>query len=86
MPIGGVVVSVHPADVDAARSMFAAHAGVEVHGADARGNLVVVLETRTGEEMEALMRTINAHPLVLHAGLTYLNMEDLIEPEEGGAA
>ena len=85
MPIGGVVVATRLEDVEAARAMLADCPGVEVHGADKRGNLVVVLETRTGEAMEALMRTINKHPLVLHAGLTYLNMEDLIEPEEGGA-
>lgn len=85
MPIGGVVVATRPEDVEAAQTMLAGCLGVEVHGADGRGNIVVVLDTRTGEEMEALMRTINKHPLVLHAGLTYLNMEDVIEPGEGGA-
>ena len=86
MPIGGVLVATRPEDIEVARAMLARCPGVEVHGADERGNIVVVLETRTGEAMEALMRTINKHPLVLHAGLTYLNMEDLIEPEEGGSA
>lgn len=83
MPIGGVVVSTRPEDLAAAREMLAACAGVEVHGADEQGHIVVVLDTRTGEEMERLMRDINRHPLVLHAGLTYLDMEDLQPGEEG---
>lgn len=86
MPIGGVVVATRPEDVEAARAMLALCPGAEVHGADERGNIVVVLDTRTGEGMEALMRTINKHPLVLHAGLTYLNMEDLVGSGEGGPA
>ena len=83
MPIGGVVVSTRPEDLAAAREMLAACAGVEVHGADDKGHIVVVLDTPTGEEMERLMRAINRHPLVLHAGLTYLDMEDLQAGEEG---
>ena len=83
MPIGGVVVSTRPEDLAAAREMLAACTGVEVHGADDRGHIVVVLDTRTGAEMERLMRDINRHPLVLHAGLTYLDMEDLQPGGEG---
>ena len=48
MPIGGVVVSTRPEDLAAAREMLAACAGVEVHGADEQGHIVVVLDTRTG--------------------------------------
>lgn len=79
MPIGGVVITVQPGNVDQAQSQLAALAGVEIHGADKRGNIVAVFDTRTGEEMEQLMERVNDLPLVLHTGLTYLNMEDVLE-------
>ena len=87
MPISGVVVTTRPEDLPAASRFLARCPGVEVHGADEQGNIVAVLETASGEEMEHLLQTVNAHPLVLHTGLTYLNMEDLLEDGEaiGGA-
>lgn len=82
MPIGGVVISIRPGDLEAVRGQLATYSGVEIHGADDRGNIVAVLDTRTSEAMERLMQTINANPLVLHAGLTYLNMEDVLAGSE----
>ena len=83
MPISGVVISTRPGDLEEAQKQLATLAGVEIHGGDERGNIVAVLDTRTTEEMESLMRRINANPLVLHAGLTYLNMEDVLDlPED----
>jgi len=83
MPISGVVISTRPGDLEEAQKQLASFVGVEIHGGDERGNIVAVLDTRTAEEMESLMRRINACPLVLHAGLTYLNMEDVLEGPEG---
>jgi periplasmic nitrate reductase NapD len=79
MPIGGVVITVRPGDVDAAQGQLANLTGVEIHGADERGNIVAVFDTRTSEEMEQLMEAVNACSLVLHTGLTFLNMEDVLE-------
>ncbi len=76
MPIGGAVIAIRPADMETATTQLLALAGVEIHGADQRGNIVAVLETQTCDEMEQLLTAINECPLVLHAGLTYLNMED----------
>ena len=84
MPISGVVVTTRPEDLSPASQFLASCPGVEVHGADDKGNIVAVFETNSGEEMEHLLQTVNAHPLVLHAGVTYINMEDLLE--DGGAA
>jgi periplasmic nitrate reductase NapD len=78
MPIGGVVISTWPGDLETARKQLASLAGVEIHGADEQGNIVAVFDTRTSEEMERLMEAVNACPQVLHAGLTYLNMEDVL--------
>lgn len=81
MPIAGVVISIHPDDVATACRQLAGLAGVEIHGSDDRGNIVAVFDTGTSEEMEQLLRRVNACPVVLHAGITYLNMEDVIEPD-----
>ena len=85
MPISGVVVTTRPEDLSPASQFLASCPGVEVHGADEQGNIVAVLETASGEEMEHLLQTVNAHPLVLHAGVTYINMEDLLENEVAAA-
>lgn len=82
MPISGVVVTTRPENLSPASQFLASCPGVEVHCADDKGNIVAVLETSSGEEMEHLLQTVNAHPLVLHAGVTYLNMEDLLENGE----
>ena len=79
MPISGVVITTRPEDLSATSQFLASCPCVEVHGADEQGNIVAVLETASGEEMEHLLQTVNAHPLVLHAGVTYINMEDLLE-------
>ena len=83
MPISGVVITTRPENIAPASQFLASCPGVEVHGTDDKGNIVVVLETASGEAMEKLLHTVNAHPLVLHAGVTYLNMEDLVEDGEG---
>ncbi|MDR2549913.1 MAG: chaperone NapD [Desulfobulbus sp.] len=81
MPISGVVITTRPEDLHQTRQFLATCAGVEVHGADDRGNIVAVFDTRTGEEMERLLKTVNACPQVLHAGITYINMEDVVVDE-----
>ena len=83
MPISGAVVTIRPDDADAASRLLSACPGVEVHGADDRGNIVVVLDTTTVEQMEELIRTLSSNPLILHLGLTYLNMEDVLPPDGG---
>lgn len=79
MPIAGIVLTTHPDDVATAHLQLAEFAGVEIHGFDERGNIVAVFDTETPEEMEQLLQWVNACPVVLHAGVTYLNMEDVDE-------
>ena len=79
MPIAGIVISTQPNDVATACQQLAGFAGVEIHGSDERGNIVAVFDTETPDEMEALLQRVNACPVVLHAGVTYLNMEDVRE-------
>jgi len=82
MPIGGVVISTRIDDLEVARTQLALLSGVEIHGTDERGHIVAVFDTRTSEEMERLMQAVSACPLVLHVGLTYLNMEDVLAERE----
>lgn len=84
MPIGGVIVSTRPQETEKALTELKAFSEVEVHGIDAKGNVVVVLETATSSEMEALIKTLNTQPWVLHVSLTYLNVEDEAEKIAGG--
>ena len=84
MPVAGAVVLIQPADLVPVKAFLATFTEVAIHGADDRGNIVVVLDTATSEEMERLIKALSTSPLVLHVGLTYLNMEDVLpDPEEG---
>ena len=85
MPIGGVVISTRPEERDAALSVLKSLAGLEIHGADEKGNIVGVLDTVTTDGMETLMKKIGAVEAVLHVGLTYLNSEDEAELMASGA-
>ena len=76
MPISGVVISSLPGDVEEVVRYLHRLAGVEVHGSDAVGNIVAVLETATSETMQDLIDLIGKDARILNVGLTYLNTED----------
>ncbi len=79
MPVAGIVLTTLPKDLMKSMRSLAAFAGLEVHGADGDGNIVVVIDTETLDEMEAVIREINALETILSVGLTYLNTEDEAE-------
>ena len=79
MPIGGVVIACVPEKKQSVLAMLATIAGVEVHGDDDGGNIVAVIDTKSSEEMEALIDRINGSEQVLSVGMTYLNTEDEAE-------
>ncbi len=84
MPIGGFVVNVHPDSIESALASLRRIEGLEIHGSDEKGNVVVVLESETSEQMEEMVRTIMAQQHVLTVGLTYFNAEDEVEKIESG--
>ena len=84
MPIGGVVITTRPADIKQVTNNLARIAGAEIYGQDDKGNIVAVLDTETSEAMEELIDQINADPLVLGVGLTYLNTEDEAQLMQSG--
>ncbi|MCP4144966.1 MAG: chaperone NapD [bacterium] len=79
MPIGGFVISVDPDIREEIVTMLSEMEGVEVHGSDAKGNIVAVIDTETSEVMDDLVHGLQKDPQILSVGLTYLNAEDEIE-------
>lgn len=85
MPIAGAVIAAQSTDLVPVQAFLATFAEVAIHGADDRGNMVAVFETVTSEAMERLIKILSNSPLILHVGITYLNMEDLLpDPAENG--
>ena len=84
MPIGGFVVNVHPDFIQTALENLVKFEGLEIHGSDDKGNVVVVLETDTSEQMEEMVKSIMAIDQVLSVGLTYFNAEDEVEKIKAG--
>ncbi len=84
MPIGGFVIMVDPKDMQNILSELDKRHGLEVYGSDPRGNIVVVMETDTADEMELIVREISRISGVLSVGLTYLHAEDEVEKIEKG--
>lgn len=84
MPIGGFVVT---AATDAVKEVKESLRGIDnltMYGDDQEGNLIVVLDTETSDEMERLVDEIKSLSGVLSVGAAYLNFEDEIEKIEKG--
>ncbi len=84
MPIGGFVVTVLPDHRDQVAGRVEAIEGAEVYGWDDKGNLVVVIETETSDDMERLVDEIKEYDGVVSVGLAYLYFEDEVEKIERG--
>jgi len=84
MPVGGFVVNVHPDQIQEGLARLEMLEGLEIHGSDQKGNVVVVLESDTSEQMEEMVREIMAIEQVLSVGLTYFNAEDEVEKIKAG--
>ena len=82
MPIGGFVVSVLPEDSKKAQDDLMSLNGLEIHGSDEKGNIIVVLDTNTSKEMEELVEKMMRMKRVLNVGLTYLNAEDELDGQK----
>ena len=84
MPIGGFVITVDPERKKEALETLAKYPQAEVHGADEKGNVVVVLETETSDEMEHLTKQLEKEESLLSVGITYFDAEDEVEKIEQG--
>jgi nitrate reductase NapD len=79
MPVSGMVITCRPEAVDTVREHLARIPDLEIHGQDDRGNIVIVIDASSSEEMERIIERINSDEDVLNAGMAYLNSEDEAE-------
>ena len=81
MNISGVVVRTFPRDIDAVWKTLSEIDGVEVHGANEDGRLVVTVEKQGEREVADLLLHLQDVPGVLSASMVYHQFEDLGQQE-----
>jgi nitrate reductase NapAB chaperone NapD len=84
MPIGGFVINTLPEESREVAAHLGRMAGVDVHGSDAQGNIVAVIEAETSDLMEECVKQIEGLAKVLNVGAVYLHAEDEVEKIERG--
>ncbi len=84
MPVGGFVLHVKPEDKEKILPILSKFEGLTVYGHNEQGQIVIVLETETSEEMENLVERLVALEGVLTCDLAYLHGEDEVEKIERG--
>ena len=81
MSISGVVVRTFPANIDDVWQTLEKFEGVEVHGANEEGRLVVTVERPRERDIADLLIHLQDVPGVLSASMVYHQFEDLGQPE-----
>jgi nitrate reductase NapD len=75
MNISGVVVRTFPRDIDSVRKTLSDLDGVEVHGANEDGRLVVTVERHSEREVADLLMRMQDVPGILSASMVYHQFE-----------
>lgn len=78
--ISSLIVHVRPECHQAARADIAARDGVEIHGDDAEGKMVLVLETPSEAEILGHIAAINDIPGIIATSLIY---HEIDRPDAG---
>ena len=73
--VSSLVVHARPETLDDVRDALRAMPGVEIHGENAAGKIVITLETRTEHEVVQRLGAISELPGVLSAALVYHHFE-----------
>lgn len=73
--ISSLVVRALPQTLDSIKTSIAAMPGAEIHGSDAKGKMVVVLETQNQGEIAERLRSIESLSGVLNVSLIYHHVE-----------
>jgi nitrate reductase NapD len=81
MNISGVLVRTFPRQIDAVWKALSALDGVEVHGANEDGRMVVTVEKYSEREMSDLLVCMQDVPGVLSASMIYHQFEELGQQE-----
>ncbi len=83
MPIAGLAVLVKPDRTDAVREILSSMECVEVYGADDKGNLIVVLDCASTEQMREVEKNLRQVDGVVNVAGVYYNFEDILDaPDE----
>jgi nitrate reductase NapD len=81
MNISGVVVRTFPRNIDKVWQTLEQFEGVEVHGANEDGRLVVTIEKQGEKDIVDLLVHMQDVPGVLSASMVYHQFEDLGQQE-----
>ena len=81
MNISGVLVRTFPQDIGAVSQALAGLAGVEVHGANEDGRLVVTVEQETERQLSDAITALQEMPGVLSASMIYHHFAEPVQQE-----
>ena len=76
MNISGVVVRTYPENIESVTEKLTDFEGVEVHGSNSDGRMVVTIEQETVGEISDLLALMHDVPGVLSASMIYHQFED----------
>jgi len=76
MNISGVLVRTYPEQIDSVGKILSAMAGVEVHGNNEDGRIVVTVEQDDANQMSDMLIGMQTIPGVLAASMIYHQFED----------
>lgn len=72
--IASLIVHVQPAEQEQLKTWLLSHSGVEIHGENDQGKLVVVMETYDHQNILDLIDTVPGQEGALNAALVYHEM------------
>jgi nitrate reductase NapD len=81
MDISGVLVRAFPQDIDTVSQALSSLEGVEVHGANEDGRMVVTIERENGRQFADLLVQMHDVPGVLSASMIYHQFEESAQQE-----
>jgi len=76
MNISGVLVRAYPENIESVGSILDGFDGVEVHGSNPDGRMVVTVEQAGAGELSELLARMHDIPGVLSASMIYHQFED----------
>jgi len=76
MNISGVLVRAYPENIESVTQLLAGFEGVEVHGNNADGRMVVTVEQESAGRLSDLIAQMHDIPGILSASMIYHQFED----------
>ena len=76
MNISGVLVRAYPENIESVTELLAGFEGVEVHGSNTDGRMVVTIEQENNGQTSDLVARMHDVPGVLSASMIYHQFED----------